>query len=103
MRSESPSSDLRLAALAVELMSPAKGRARRLDLQEGARRAIDLRLAGIFRMGLQERRAADTGTGPLADALRRAERMEAPTTRRPPGRRWRRFVFFRARGFPRWS
>ncbi|HMC83420.1 MAG TPA: nucleotidyltransferase family protein, partial [Candidatus Polarisedimenticolia bacterium] len=49
----------------------------RPDLQEGARRASDLRLAGIFRMGLRGRHAADTGAGPLTEALQRAERMEA--------------------------
>src|SRR6266581_504940 len=77
MQSESPSSDLRVAALAVELLSPARGRARGPDLEEGTRRAIDLRLAGIFRMGLLGGHAADTGAGPLAEALLHAGRMEA--------------------------
>jgi putative nucleotidyltransferase-like protein len=77
MRSESPLRDDGPAALAVDLLSPAGGRRKESDLHAGARRAIDLGLAGIFRMGLRERRTAGAGIAPLEEALIRAARREA--------------------------
>lgn len=75
-----------LAAIAVELL--AAGPRRRpypgawhgvltpVQLADGARRAIAIRLAGIYRLGLKELDAAEAAGGSIVDELDRAQRAE---------------------------
>jgi hypothetical protein len=78
MSSPSPSIEhgSRLASRAVELLCGGEARPSPAELRFAAHRAIDLRLAGIFRMGLRCRAEMAAGSGELAEALTRAERRE---------------------------
>jgi hypothetical protein len=66
----------RIAALAVELLCGRDSAASLAAVRSGARRAINLRLAGIFRMGLRGNGQSEACSGGLAEDLVRAERAE---------------------------
>ncbi len=83
---EPPPGGAPLATVAVELLSREPSRRARwmvrqrapksIELANGARRAIALHLAGIYRLGLKQPNVVDPAIGLLADDLDRAQRVE---------------------------